>query len=194
MNKGLVIARGGLNLRKSPKTGQVVDTLRRGTQVSPKLNINTRLGRTRPGRIWPGCRRPGIAGRRELPPVARVAPPPPTAPPPSRPPAPPPSSRTSPTPPHPALAPGATPPWSPPRRSSPTAPRARSCPALRSGPRRGRRGLCTGPHGRPGRRGRPSSFFRHAPGGDHPRHRAGQPGRCGRGVCTRYCSTQIFAR
>ena len=33
MNKGLVIARGGLNLRKSPKTGKVVDTLRRGSKV-----------------------------------------------------------------------------------------------------------------------------------------------------------------
>ena len=33
MNKGLVIARGGLNLRKSPKTGKVVDTLRKGSKV-----------------------------------------------------------------------------------------------------------------------------------------------------------------
>ena len=33
MDKGLVIARGGLNLRKSPKTGKVVDTLRRGTKL-----------------------------------------------------------------------------------------------------------------------------------------------------------------
>jgi len=33
MNNGLVIARGGLNLRKSPKTGKVVDTLRRGSKV-----------------------------------------------------------------------------------------------------------------------------------------------------------------
>ena len=33
MNNGLVIARGGLNLRKSPKTGKVVDTLRRGSKL-----------------------------------------------------------------------------------------------------------------------------------------------------------------
>lgn len=33
MNKGLVIARGGLNLRKSPKTGKTLRTLRKGTKV-----------------------------------------------------------------------------------------------------------------------------------------------------------------
>lgn len=33
MNKGLVIARGGLNLRQSPKTGSVMRTLRRGSKV-----------------------------------------------------------------------------------------------------------------------------------------------------------------
>jgi uncharacterized protein YgiM (DUF1202 family) len=33
MSRGLVIARGGLNLRKSPKTGNVLSTLRRGSKV-----------------------------------------------------------------------------------------------------------------------------------------------------------------
>lgn len=33
MSRGLVIARGGLNLRKSPKTGKVLSTLRRGSKV-----------------------------------------------------------------------------------------------------------------------------------------------------------------
>jgi uncharacterized protein YgiM (DUF1202 family) len=33
MSRGLVIARGGLNLRKSPKTGKVLNTLRRGSKV-----------------------------------------------------------------------------------------------------------------------------------------------------------------
>ncbi len=33
MNRGLVIARGGLNLRKSPKTGKVLSTLRKGSKV-----------------------------------------------------------------------------------------------------------------------------------------------------------------
>ena len=33
MNRGLVIARGGLNLRKTPKTGTVMSTLRRGSKV-----------------------------------------------------------------------------------------------------------------------------------------------------------------
>lgn len=33
MNKGLVMARGGLNLRKSPKTGKVLSTLRKGSNV-----------------------------------------------------------------------------------------------------------------------------------------------------------------
>jgi hypothetical protein len=33
MNRGLVIARGGLNLRKTPKTGDVLSTLRKGSKV-----------------------------------------------------------------------------------------------------------------------------------------------------------------
>ena len=33
MSRGLVIARGGLNLRKSPKTGNVLSTLRKGSKV-----------------------------------------------------------------------------------------------------------------------------------------------------------------
>ncbi len=33
MNQGLVIARGGLNLRESPKTGEVLRTLRKGSKV-----------------------------------------------------------------------------------------------------------------------------------------------------------------
>jgi hypothetical protein len=33
MSRGLVIARGGLNLRASPKTGDVLSTLRRGSKV-----------------------------------------------------------------------------------------------------------------------------------------------------------------
>lgn len=33
MSTGTVIARGGLNLRKSPKTGDVIQTLRRGAEV-----------------------------------------------------------------------------------------------------------------------------------------------------------------
>ncbi|RLA44659.1 MAG: hypothetical protein DRR42_20220 [Gammaproteobacteria bacterium] len=33
MGRGLVIARGGLNLRESPKTGNVLSTLRRGSKV-----------------------------------------------------------------------------------------------------------------------------------------------------------------
>ena len=33
MSKGLVRARGGLNLRKSPKTGKVLSTLRKGSKV-----------------------------------------------------------------------------------------------------------------------------------------------------------------
>jgi len=33
MSRGLVIARGGLNLRQSPKTGNVLSTLRRGSKV-----------------------------------------------------------------------------------------------------------------------------------------------------------------
>jgi len=33
MNKGLVIARGGFNLRKSPKIGKVLSTLRKGSKV-----------------------------------------------------------------------------------------------------------------------------------------------------------------
>ena len=33
MDRGLVIARGGLNLRKSPKTGKVLRTLRKGSKV-----------------------------------------------------------------------------------------------------------------------------------------------------------------
>lgn len=33
MSRGLVIARGGLNLRESPKTGDVMSTLRRGSKV-----------------------------------------------------------------------------------------------------------------------------------------------------------------
>jgi hypothetical protein len=33
MNRGLVIARGGLNLRETPKTGNVLSTLRRGSKV-----------------------------------------------------------------------------------------------------------------------------------------------------------------
>jgi len=33
MNRGSIIARGGLNLRKSPKTGKVLKTLRKGSKV-----------------------------------------------------------------------------------------------------------------------------------------------------------------
>ena len=33
MSRGLVIARGGLNLRESPRTGNVLSTLRRGSKV-----------------------------------------------------------------------------------------------------------------------------------------------------------------
>ncbi len=49
MSTGTVIARGGLNLRKSPKTGNVINSLRRGTKVEVLgeetwLRVKTRDG------------------------------------------------------------------------------------------------------------------------------------------------------
>ena len=49
MSNGTVIARGGLNLRRSPKTGKVTKTLRRGTSVTileeeTWLRVRTRQG------------------------------------------------------------------------------------------------------------------------------------------------------
>ncbi len=49
MSTGTVIARGGLNLRKSPKTGSVINSLRRGTKVEVLgeetwLRVRTRDG------------------------------------------------------------------------------------------------------------------------------------------------------
>ena len=49
MNTGTVIARGGLNLRKSPKTGRVIKTLRRGTGVEIVAEERWLLVRTRAG-------------------------------------------------------------------------------------------------------------------------------------------------
>ncbi len=51
MSNGQVIARGGLRLRKSPKTGKIIHTLRRGTKVEILeeeiwLKVRTRNGET----------------------------------------------------------------------------------------------------------------------------------------------------